>query len=133
MPVRLEHIHQPTDADWQDIGKIHQETAESGLTDSPELLAERLANNSWILARRFNDRIIGLIIASETEQGIQLEQAAVRKITQRRGVVHQLLHHTQKWAKEQGKTLIIQSLPEELQGPASRRGFDPKDNIWKHN
>ena len=133
MPVRLEHIQQPTDADWQDIGKIHQETVDSGLTDSIETLTERLNNGSWILAGRFNDRIVGLIIATETEQSIQLEQAAVRQITQRRGVMHQLLHHTLKWADEHEKTLIIQSIPTELQTPVERRGFTPKDNIWQHN
>lgn len=133
MPVRLEHIHQPTDADWQDIGKIHQETVGSGLTDNIETLTERLNNGSWILAGRFNDRIVGLIIATETEQSVQLEQAAVRQITQRRGVMHQLLHHTLKWADEYEKTLIIQSIPTELQTPVERRGFTPKDNIWQHN
>jgi len=130
MPVRLEHIHQPSDADWQDIEKIHQETSENGLTDNQEQLQQKLANGSWVLAGRFNDRIIGLMIATETEQGVQLEQAAVRKITQRRGVIHQLLHHTQKWASEENKTLIIQSLPDDLQGPAERRGFTKKSNNW---
>ena len=133
MPVRLEHIHQPTDADWQDIGKIHQETADSGLTDNQAELQQKLENGSWLLAGRFNDRIIGLMIATETEQGVQLEQAAVRKITQRRGVIHQLLHHTQKWAQEQNKTLIIQTLPDHLQAAAEHREFANKSNNWIYN
>ena len=41
MPVRLEHIQQPSDADWQDIGKIHQDTASSGLVSTPQQLAQR--------------------------------------------------------------------------------------------
>ncbi|WP_419811913.1 acetyl-CoA sensor PanZ family protein [Bacterioplanoides sp.] len=133
MPVRLEHIRQPNDADWQDIGKIHQETSDNGLTDTSEQLQQKLDNGSWILAGRFNDRIIGLMIATETEQGVLLEQAAVRQITQRRGVLHQLLHHTQKWAKEEEKTLIIQSLPEYLRAAIAHRDFVNKSNNWVYN
>ena len=31
MPVKLEHIQSPADADWNDLDKIHQETATNGL------------------------------------------------------------------------------------------------------
>lgn len=133
MPVRLEHIRQPNDADWLDISKIHQETSDTGLTDNPEQLQQKLEKGSWILAGRFNDRIIGLMIATETEQGVQLEQAAVRQITQRRGVLHQLLHHTQSWASKEGKTLIIQTLPDHLQASVANRGFVNKNNNWTYN
>ena len=133
MPVRLEHIHQPTDADWQDISKIHQETAANGLCDSPEQLKQKLQQGSWVIGGRFNDRIIGLMVATETEQGVQLEQAAVRAITQRRGVIHQLLHHLQKWAQEEGKVLYFQNVSSEYQAPLSSRDFVNKDDIWIYN
>lgn len=133
MPVKLEHIHQPTDADWADINKIHQETHDGGLSFNQEQLAAALSTGSWIMAGRFNDRIIGLIIATETDEGIVLTQAGVRTITQRRGVIHQLLHFIQQWATGENKSLIIQSLPDALQTPAEKRGFVKNDSLWQYN
>ncbi|MFC3680526.1 acetyl-CoA sensor PanZ family protein [Bacterioplanoides pacificum] len=133
MPVRLEHIQQPSDADWQDIGKIHQDTASSGLVSTPQQLAQRLTDGSWIIAGRFNDRIIGLLIATETEQGVQLEQAAVRTITQNRGVLHQLLHHLCEWAEKEGKTLIFQNVSDGFRQPLQNRGFQCDDHHCRYN
>ena len=64
MPVYLECIQSPTDADWQDLQKIHEETAADGLTKNMNELHNFLSRGGEILAGRFNDRIVGAILAA---------------------------------------------------------------------
>jgi len=133
VPVKLEHIQSPTDADWNDLEKIHQETATDGLTFGRAALEQHLQNGGWIMAGRFNDRIIGVILASESREGVLLQQAAVRTITQRRGVMHQLLHFIQSWAATEGKRLYAGACPDALIPALQHRGFSAKDTFWMYN
>ncbi len=123
MPVLLEQIHKPNEADWIDLEKIHNDTAPDGLKFNPQQLRHFLDQDGWVLAGRFNDRIIGVILAQKTAQGIKLSQAGVRTITQRRGVMHQLLHFIRQWAKENQLALIIDHCPAHLQNALLKRGF----------
>ena len=123
MPVFLEHIEQPSPADWQDIEKIHQDTHANGLTFNRPQLEEWLAAGGWIMAGRFNDRLIGLILAKHTHDQIELSQAAVRTLTQQRGVMHQLLHHVCQWSQQENKPLYAQVNNTALQQSLSKRGF----------
>lgn len=123
MPVLLEQIHQPSEADWIDLEKIHNDTATDGLKLNPQQLQNFLDQDGWVLAGRFNDRIIGVCLAQKTAQGIELSQAGVRTITQRRGVMHQLLHFITQWAKENQLSLIIHHCPAHLQPALLKRGF----------
>lgn len=123
MPVRLEHIHTPAADDWVDIGKIHQDTAHDGLVTPPNELKCLLNSGSWIIAARFNDRIVGLMLAKEDEVGIHLSQAAVRHITQRRGVMHQLLHLLQCWAQAEGKRLVTDAIGDWIHQSLKKRHF----------
>lgn len=125
MPVRLEHIYSPSSQDWIDLQKIHEETAQDGLTLDIDALKQWLqTDNHWILAGRFNDRIVGCCLATlETENQITLSNAGVRRITQRRGVMHQLLHHICQWANQEGKCLQILTPPAELHSALGRRQF----------
>ncbi|MCB2386299.1 acetyl-CoA sensor PanZ family protein [Thalassolituus alkanivorans] len=133
MPVKLEHIQSPADADWNDLDKIHQETATNGLLSDRTALEQHLQSGGWIMAGRFNDRIIGVMLANESNEGVLLQQAAVRTITQRRGVMHQLLHFIQQWATDEGKTLLIEACPDDLTAALQHRGFTLKDNLWTYN
>ncbi|MCY0967341.1 acetyl-CoA sensor PanZ family protein [Parathalassolituus penaei] len=131
MPVKLEHIRTPNDADWIDIEKIHKDTAsQQGLTSTPMEVSSRLAAGDWIVAARFNDRVIGLILAHQQDNQVWIDQAAVRTITQRRGVMHQTLFLLMKWAREQSLTLICQNVPVQLQTALSRRGFQQQGEQW---
>ena len=126
MPVRLEHIHSPSPQDWIDLQKIHQETAQDGLTLDIDALKQWLkTDHHWILAGRFNDRIVGCCLAAlETDKQVTLSNAGVRSITQRRGVMHQLLHHICLWANQEGKCLQIHTPPADLHSALKKRQFD---------
>lgn len=127
MPVLLEHLKHPSDLDWQDIEKIHQDTASDGLTLDRNQLDLWLAKGGWIMAGRFNDRLIGALLAIETPEGIELSHAGVRKLTQKRGVMHQLLHFICTWAQQNNKKLIVKPANELLQQSLLKRGFQKVD------
>ncbi|WP_430460417.1 acetyl-CoA sensor PanZ family protein [Thalassolituus sp. LLYu03] len=133
MPVRLEHIHQPTEADFNDLNKIHAETAPDGFRPDAASLQQFLADGGWIMAGRFNDRIIGAVLAKEGEQGVVISDAGVRAITQRRGVMHQMLHLMQRWADQQQQSLQLESVPDYLQGALTRRHFQLINGIFIYN
>lgn len=134
MPVRLEHITQPTEQDWIDLGKIHQDTQPQGLKLSAEELQQWLQQpHQWLIAGRFNDRIVGCLLAQQSEGQVTLSQAAVRTVTQRRGVMHQLLHHVVKWADEEQLSLLFTEVPAELSEPLKRRGIALIDDSYQYN
>lgn len=130
MPVKLEVITAPTDADWQDLEKIHQDTASHGLTMPCSELQPWLTSQHWVFAGRFNDRIIGVMLAEQRQQMVYLSNAAVRSITQRRGVMHQMLHFMQRWAQEQHVDLVIADCPEALTPALAARNFQHISNQW---
>lgn len=130
MPVLLEHIHQPTTADWQDLEKIHLDTADNGFLFNKEQLQQWLSEGGWIMAGRFNDRIIGALLAKEIADEVHLSQVGVRTITQRRGVIHQLLHFICAWSKAEQQTLRINQCPLQLQTALIKRGFVQKNDYW---
>lgn len=130
MPVLLEHIHQPTAADWQDLEKIHLDTADNGLLFNKEQLQQWLNEGGWIMAGRFNDRLVGALLAKKVGGEVQLSHAGVRTITQRRGVMHQLLHFICVWSKTEQNTLRINQCPLPLQTALIKRGFTQKNDYW---
>jgi len=133
VPVKLECITRPTETDWQDLQKIHQDNAATGLTSDMQELQSFLTKGGEILAGRFNDRIAGVILAMPTEDGLLLHQAGVRSITQRRGVMHQLLHFIQLRARERKQTLLIKDSPDWLSEALQRRGFQRISGVFKYN
>ena len=107
MPVKLEHLTTPTMADWQDLNKIAGDTQPSGLNPG-EALEHWLNDQRWIMAARFNDRLVGALLAERNAPfTVTLSAPGVRKITQSRGVMHQLLHFISRWADAEGTTLIV--------------------------
>ena len=130
MPVLLEHIHQPTTADWLDLEKLHLDTADNGFLSDKEQLQQWFKDGGWVMAGRFNDRIIGALLAKEVEGEVQLSQVGVRTITQRRGVMHQLFHFICVWSKAEQQTLRINQCPLHLQTALIKRGFTQKNDYW---
>lgn len=88
MPILLEHVSTPSPEDWQDLDKIHQDTQPNGLP-STEYMQQN--PNGIILGARFNERLVGAIWAATQDDMLVLIAAGVRKATQKRGVMHQLL------------------------------------------
>lgn len=135
MPVKLEHIHQPSEADWTDLSKIQQETSPDGLNKDQAALSQWLDNNHWVIAGRFNDRLIGALLAEKTSPDtVLLSAAGVRAVTQRRGVMHQMIHFIQRWADSEGLQLAIEpNCPEALQQALIRRGFESFEDKTLYN
>ncbi|MDK2776881.1 MAG: PanM family protein [Pseudomonadota bacterium] len=133
MPVKLEIIRTPDEADLNDIRKIRQETSPQGFTCSDDGLETFLAAGGWIWAGRFNDRIVGVLLAEPQEQRIILSQAGVRQITQRRGVMHQMLQLIQQQARNEGLTLELSTCPNDLRETLFRRGFQQIDDKIRYN
>lgn len=128
MPVKLEHIRQPDAADWQDIAKIQQDAGTEILL--PAALESALQQGHWLVAARFNDRLVGVILCSQNGDMVTLEYAAVRSITQRRGVMHQTITLLQQWADHEQVSLLMTQLPAELAAAAQRRDFRETAAGW---
>lgn len=127
MPIILEHLTSPTQEDWQDLEKISQ-----GIPSQPKLLQaefeDKLNQNFWIAAGRFNDRLVGFVLAQKVDNQILLSQASVLKISQGRGVMHQLMALLMQWAEEQTLELSIKDVPADLQKSLENRGFKQQEN-----
>ena len=141
MPVFLEHVTNPSPQDWIDLNKIYTEVPEQN--PSPDQTVESTVRHwlsstdncdeQWLIAGRFNARLLGAMFARRVGNDVYLANLAVRPVTQGRGVAHQLAHHIQKWARESGYTLIIEEVPETLTDAFEKRGFSANTNQHKFN
>ena len=139
MPVNLEVLTELNQADQQDIDKICLDNQDKSFSflDRKRLI-DRLNTGERLFAGRFNDRIAGVILAQPrlikpseaqaTVSEMHLIYAAVRKITQGRGVMHQMLHHVQRWSDLQNISLIVDCGSVEITAALQHRGFDISDN-----
>ncbi len=126
MPVHLEHITQPTQQDWIDLGKIYTDAPQEWLTDPSDIqasLQELLDQGEWLIAGRFNARLLGALKATKNGNIINLRHLCVRNVTIKRGVAHQMLHHMNKWADENGYILVAKDVPDELATSLLSRDF----------
>ncbi|MFQ3171210.1 MAG: hypothetical protein ACI9DG_001244 [Oleispira sp.] len=131
MPVHIEHISQPTEQDWIDLGKIYSDAPREWLTDASDIhtsLQPLLNQGTWLIAGRFNARLLGALKAEKDGNTIYLSHFCVRKITINRGVAHQMLHHMSTWADENEFSLIAKDVPLEFASALKSRGFISKDN-----
>jgi hypothetical protein len=136
MPVHLEHISQPSEQDWIDLGKIYSDAPKEWLTDASDIktsLQQRLDQNIWFIAGRFNARLLGAMQAQKDGNKIILRYFSVRKITVNRGVAHQMLHHMGIWADENGFSLIAKDVPENLANALIKRDFIEKEKDFIRN
>jgi hypothetical protein len=131
MPVHIEHISQPTEQDWIDLGKIYSDAPQEWLVDARDIhasLQQLLNKGTWLIAGRFNARLLGALKAEKDGNTIHLSHFCVRKITINRGVAHQMLHHMSTWADENQFSLIAKDVPPELASALKNRGFISQDN-----
>jgi hypothetical protein len=136
MPVHLEHISQPTEQDWIDLGKIYTDAPQDWLTDANDIkasLQQLLDQDIWFIAGRFNARLLGAMQAEKDGNNIILRHFCVRKITIKRGVAHQMLHHMNVWADINGYTLIVKDLPEALANSLINREFIQNNQDFERN
>jgi GNAT superfamily N-acetyltransferase len=136
MPVHLEHITQPTEQDWIDLGKIYSEVPQEWLIDASDIkasLQQLLDQEVWFIAGRFNARLLGAMQAEKDGNNISLRYFSVRKITVNRGVAHQMLHHMSTWADQNGFTLIAKDVPAALANALIKRDFFEKDKDFIRN
>jgi GNAT superfamily N-acetyltransferase len=136
MPVHLEHITQPTEQDWIDLGKIYTDAPQEWLSDASDIkasLQQLLDQGIWLIAGRFNARLLGALKAEKDGNTIYLSHFCVRKVTVKRGVAHQMMHHMNKWADEHGYTLVAKGTPAELANALKNREFVEEDNNFVRN
>lgn len=136
MPVHLEHISQPTEQDWIDLGKIYTDAPQEWLSNASDIkasLQQLLDKGTWLIAGRFNSRLLGALQAEKDGSNIILRHFCVRKVTINRGVAHQMLHHMSTWADENGFLLIAKDVPAEFASALKSRNFIPKDNDFIRN
>lgn len=132
MPVKLEHLTEPTEADLIDLGKIRDETAPTGLNLDTDIKSWTTSER-WVIGGRFNDRIVGALLAEREGKRIHLSGAGVRTITQRRGVMHQMLHFLCRWADKESLTLVINDSKDSLSESVLRRKFEREGNYLVYN
>jgi hypothetical protein len=126
MPVHLEHISQPSEQDWIDLGKIYADAPQQWLSNNNDIkgsLQALLDQGIWFISGRFNARLLGAMQAEKEGTNVTLANFCVRKITTNRGVAHQMFHHMGTWADANGYTLIAKEVPAELTKALLRRGF----------
>lgn len=123
MPILLEHVATPSPEDWQDLDKIHQDTQPNGLPSTAHMQQNP---NGIILGARFNERLVGAIWADSQDDMLVLQAAGVRKATQKRGVMHQLLQLMRSTElPTQPRILAIRAahLDDHLGNALEKRGF----------
>lgn len=138
MPVKLEILQQLNADDRRDIAKILAETKDQVATQySIDAVETQLASGSyWLFAGRFNDRIVGIVLAKHQQEpsvltsSTQLIFAGVRRLTQRRGVMHQLMILIERWSNQQSCSLVIDYPPQDLQAALLNRHFTQHHNSW---
>jgi len=136
MPVLLEHITQPTEQDWIDLGKIYTDAPQEWLDNTSDIkssLQKLLDQDIWFIAGRFNARLLGALKAIKDGDTIYLSDFCVRKVTVNRGVAHQMMHHIRTWADKHGYTLIATDVPPELTNALINREFVAIDSGFKRN
>lgn len=130
MPIILEHQHCPNAQDWQDLEVIFNEN-QTLFTTSCQQLKAQLNQTFWLITGRFNQRIVGCVLAQKMpNQQILLSQAGVRQSTQGRGVMHQMIELLSQWADTQQLELKLADVPKHLQQALIKRHFVMSKDTW---
>src|SRR5699024_8517389 len=109
VPIILQHQHRPEDRspqDRQDLARIRAEHPDPG--PEPE---QRHALGQWLVAGRFNDRILAAAWLSDEDRQWQIHDLAVLALTRRRGVARQLLTLLVQDAEQAGRRLCLPLCP----------------------
>ena len=110
MPVFIEHLTSLVPEDRIDIEKIRN--------DAPEWLPTDQSIDEWLnqpglmlFGARFNDRLLGAALVTETEKQWNLIWLCVRKVTRNRCVGQRVISELTRMAGESGCTLLV-TLPD---------------------
>lgn len=102
MPIVVEHLHDATHQDRQDLQKIYQDAPAwlfEPFSDAGQLINSCLTEGT-LIAARFNDRLLGAARLQRHQDAWYLSHLCVRKVTRRRGVAERLVSEARKMARE---------------------------------
>lgn len=105
MPVILEVFRADqalSGADHQDLERLRADHPAPGDTAQ-----QRWQKGQWLVAGRFNDRILSAAWVEDQHPWWRIDDLCVRKMTRRRGVARQLLTLLIRQAEQAGRGLIL--------------------------
>lgn len=109
MPIVVEHLHEATCQDQQDLSKIYRDAPAwlfEPFSDATQLIQSGLEDGS-LIAARFNDRLLGAARLQRQQNVWHLSQMCVRSVTRRRGVAERLVSEAQRTAAQNGAELRL--------------------------
>lgn len=109
MPVTLQHIHSQTDLhprDREDLELLRGDHPAPGAT-----AGQRFGLAQWLVAGRFNGRILAACWLTGNNAQWRIEDLSVRAMTRRRGVARQLLTLLGRDAARANCSLVIAADP----------------------
>ena len=126
MPVIVETVVQPSAQDRSDLEKIYADAPAWLLAPYPDaasLIDAGLAGG-WLIAGRFNARLLGAAWLCQDADGWNLSHLCVRKITRGRGVGQRLIAEARQRAGETCQPLRLQAPARQLEVQALARRLD---------
>lgn len=126
MPVIVETVAQPSAQDRSDLEKIYADAPAWLLAPYPDaasLIDAGLAGG-WLIAGRFNARLLGAAWLRQDAGGWNLAHLCVRKITRGRGVGQRLIAEARQRAGEACQPLRLQAPTRQLEVQALARRLD---------
>ena len=126
MPVIVETVVQPSAQDRSDLEKIYADAPAWLLAPYPDaasLIDAGLAGG-WLIAGRFNARLLGAAWLRQDADDWNLSHLCVRKITRGRGVGQRLIAEARQRAGETCQPLRLQAPTRQLEVQALARRLD---------
>jgi len=126
MPVIVEAVVQPSAQDRTDLEKIYADAPAWLLAPYPDAasLVDAGLAGGWLIAGRFNARLLGAAWLRQDEGGWNLSHLCVRKITRCRGVGQRLIAAARQRAGETCQPLRLQAPARQLEVQALARRLD---------
>ncbi len=126
MPVIVETVAQPNAQDRADLEKIYADAPAWLLAPYPDAasLIDAGVAGGWLIAGRFNARLLGAAWLRQDAGGWNLSHLCVRKITRGRGVGQRLIAEARQRAGETCQPLRLQAPARQLEVQALARRLD---------
>lgn len=109
MPIILQHIHRSSALNPDDIRDLERLRSDHPAPGPEHRL--RLEAGQWLVAGRFNDRILGAAWLEDSPPWWRLHDINVRAMTRRRGVARQLLALLANEAQQARRGLVVADHP----------------------
>ena len=126
MPVIVETVVQPSAQDRSDLEKIYADAPAWLLAPYPDAasLIDAGVAGGWLIAGRFNARLLGAAWLRQDADDWNLSHLCVRKITRGRGVGQRLIAEARQRAGETCQPLRLQAPARQLEVQALARRLD---------